>query len=167
MIFLNNTFKKRIDELGRIVIPKQIRNTFKIKNFDELELYMEDDYIVLKKTGGILLQKEVLDNFLNFLRDYLFINAIIVDKNIVVSSSIRDIETCNTLIIDINKYINNSDKLDLEIIDGLKLSGFVRSFHLINDSNLYGDIVFILNDSLNNKLDLLKSIVKIILDLIS
>ena len=50
---MNNTFKKRIDELGRIVIPKQIRNTFKINDFDELELFIEDDNIVIKKTGGI------------------------------------------------------------------------------------------------------------------
>ena len=39
-------FKKRIDELGRIVIPKELRNNFKIKDFDELELYIENDSII-------------------------------------------------------------------------------------------------------------------------
>ena len=38
-----------IDELGRIVIPKEIRRSFKIKDKDLLEIFIEGDSIVLKK----------------------------------------------------------------------------------------------------------------------
>lgn len=42
---------RRIDDLGRVVIPKEIRRNFKIKDGDPLELFIEKDsgMICLKK----------------------------------------------------------------------------------------------------------------------
>ena len=40
---------RRIDELGRIVIPKEIRKTLKIKDGESLEIFLEDGNIILKK----------------------------------------------------------------------------------------------------------------------
>lgn len=42
-----------VDELGRIVIPKEIRRSFKIKDKDLLEIFIEGDSIVLKKTDSL------------------------------------------------------------------------------------------------------------------
>ena len=38
-----------IDELGRLVIPKELRNKFDLKYKDEIEIYTEDNKIILKK----------------------------------------------------------------------------------------------------------------------
>lgn len=40
---------RRVDELGRVVIPIEIRNQFNISEKDPIEFYVEDDSIVLKK----------------------------------------------------------------------------------------------------------------------
>lgn len=40
---------RRIDELGRIVLPKELRETFNIVERDALEIYTEGNSIVLKK----------------------------------------------------------------------------------------------------------------------
>ena len=41
---------RRLDDLGRIVIPKEIRRTCNLREGDPMELYLgEDDAIVLKK----------------------------------------------------------------------------------------------------------------------
>ena len=40
---------RRIDELGRIVIPKEIRKSMRIKNGDSLEIFLNDEDIVLRK----------------------------------------------------------------------------------------------------------------------
>ena len=40
---------RRIDELGRLVIPKELRKTLRIKEGDPLEIYASKDDIVLKK----------------------------------------------------------------------------------------------------------------------
>lgn len=40
---------RKIDELGRVVLPKSIRDNLKIEEKDPLEIYVEDDLIILKK----------------------------------------------------------------------------------------------------------------------
>lgn len=40
---------RRIDDLGRVVIPKEIRRTMGIKDGDPLELYTEGKFICFKK----------------------------------------------------------------------------------------------------------------------
>ena len=40
---------RRIDDLGRIVIPKELRKSLRIKNGDSLEIFVNQDDIVLKK----------------------------------------------------------------------------------------------------------------------
>jgi len=40
---------RRVDELGRIVLPIEIRRVFDIKVRDSLEMYTEGDKLILKK----------------------------------------------------------------------------------------------------------------------
>ena len=40
---------RKMDELGRIVLPMEIRNTFDINPKDALEIFVEDDCVILRK----------------------------------------------------------------------------------------------------------------------
>ena len=40
---------RKVDELGRIVLPIELRRTLDIAERDELEIYLDDDKFVLKK----------------------------------------------------------------------------------------------------------------------
>lgn len=40
---------RRIDDLGRVVIPKEIRRTCNIREGDPLEIFLQDDGVVFKK----------------------------------------------------------------------------------------------------------------------
>lgn len=40
---------RKMDELGRIVLPMEIRTTFDINAKDALEIFVEDDCIILRK----------------------------------------------------------------------------------------------------------------------
>jgi stage V sporulation protein T len=40
---------RRIDELGRVVIPKEVRRAMGIKDGDSLEIFRDKDHIVLQK----------------------------------------------------------------------------------------------------------------------
>ena len=45
---------RRIDELGRVVIPKEIRRTLRIREGDPLEIYTDrDGEVILKKYSPI------------------------------------------------------------------------------------------------------------------
>ncbi|CDQ38028.1 MULTISPECIES: AbrB/MazE/SpoVT family DNA-binding domain-containing protein [Virgibacillus] len=40
---------RKIDDLGRVVIPKELRRTLDIDIRDEVEVFVEDNKIILKK----------------------------------------------------------------------------------------------------------------------
>ena len=40
---------RRVDELGRIVLPIELRRTLSISEKDALEIYVENDTVILKK----------------------------------------------------------------------------------------------------------------------
>lgn len=40
---------RKVDELGRVVIPIELRRTLGIDRKDALEIYVDDEHIILKK----------------------------------------------------------------------------------------------------------------------
>lgn len=49
---------RRVDDLGRILIPKEIRRTLKITDGKPMEFFIDGDSIVLKKYGDAEMRKE-------------------------------------------------------------------------------------------------------------
>ncbi|WP_197057419.1 AbrB/MazE/SpoVT family DNA-binding domain-containing protein [Pontibacillus halophilus] len=49
MIMKSTGIVRKVDELGRVVIPIELRRTLGINEKDALEIYVDDDRIVLKK----------------------------------------------------------------------------------------------------------------------
>ena len=46
---------RNVDELGRIVIPKEMRTKMNISSSDPIEIYVEGDKIILKKVENACL----------------------------------------------------------------------------------------------------------------
>ena len=44
---------RNVDELGRIVIPKEMRKKIDIGSSDPIEIYVEDDKIILQKYKNV------------------------------------------------------------------------------------------------------------------
>ena len=44
---------RRIDDLGRVVIPKEIRRSLRIREGDPLEIYLTEGYVCLRKYSAI------------------------------------------------------------------------------------------------------------------
>ena len=40
---------RRVDDLGRVVIPKEIRRSMGIKEGEPLEIYLEDDAVIFRR----------------------------------------------------------------------------------------------------------------------
>lgn len=40
---------RKIDDLGRVVLPKELRRTMGIDDRDAIEIYVEDEKVILKK----------------------------------------------------------------------------------------------------------------------
>lgn len=63
--------KRRIDELGRIVIPRDLREQFKVKPGDNFDIYIEDDRIILEKFSPIDKQRTQLYSMCEVLEEVL------------------------------------------------------------------------------------------------
>lgn len=48
----NTGIVRRVDDLGRVVLPKELRRTMEIKEGDPLEIYVDEDMIMLHKYIG-------------------------------------------------------------------------------------------------------------------
>jgi len=77
---------RRIDELGRVVIPKEIRRTLRIREGDPLEIFTD-------REGGVILKKySPIGELLDFAREFtdaihktLGHIAVICDKDLVLA----------------------------------------------------------------------------------
>ena len=93
---------RRIDDLGRVVIPKEIRRTIGVREGDPLEIFLSGKNLVLKKYSEFSVRKELTDQLLNGINTNKFkgINIAIVDTDTVMSvktsSQTRDRELENT-----------------------------------------------------------------------
>lgn len=84
---------RRIDELGRIVIPKEIRRTFKIREGTPLEIFCGDnDELVLKKYSMINELKDFADEICLATFNTLTIPVFVCDKEKIISTS-KNIKT--------------------------------------------------------------------------
>lgn len=57
---------RKVDELGRVVIPKELRKKFDIKEKDGLEIYVEEDKIILKKYEPSCIFCNNADNIIDY-----------------------------------------------------------------------------------------------------
>ncbi len=57
---------RKIDGLGRIVLPKEIRTIFNINSNDELEIFVDEDRIILQKRKSACEYCDSVANVLNF-----------------------------------------------------------------------------------------------------
>ena len=80
---------RRIDDLGRIVIPKEIRKNLKIKENEVLEIFINNDEIILKKFSPFNDLEKVLSDYIKVINDMTGNDVIITDRDKVILSSKR------------------------------------------------------------------------------
>ena len=79
---------RRIDDLGRVVIPKEIRRTMRIREGDPLEIYTDKDgEVILKKYSPIGEISSFAKDYTESLFRALGHIACICDRDMVVSAS--------------------------------------------------------------------------------
>jgi AbrB family transcriptional regulator (stage V sporulation protein T) len=75
---------RRIDELGRVVIPKEIRSTLRLKSGDPLEIFTDRDELMLKKYSPIASLDKFSESAAKSLNDVCGHLAIICDTDEVL-----------------------------------------------------------------------------------
>ena len=79
---------RRIDELGRVVIPKEIRRNLRFREGDPLEIFTDKDGgVVLKKYSVFGDIEEYAKEYAESLHRSLGYTTLITDKDVVVAAS--------------------------------------------------------------------------------
>lgn len=132
---------RRIDDLGRIVIPKEIRRNLKIREGDSLEIYVSNDGKIILNKFSPLGEMEIISKvFAESIYKSKGIDVIITDMQNVVASNER-LE---------KKIIGNKITKDLEDIiekrKGIKtnhelIEGFITDNAYVKPIIVYGDLM--------------------------
>ena len=78
---------RRVDELGRVVIPKEIRRTMRIAEGEPLEIYTEGDGLVLKKYSAVLNLGAKVEPYVRTLHHHTGLAVWVVDTHRVVAAT--------------------------------------------------------------------------------
>ena len=78
---------RRIDDLGRIVIPKEIRKNLRIKEGDNLEIFINDEDIIFKKYSVIKKINDLAQELTDAIYTFTKHNVLITDNDIVLAAS--------------------------------------------------------------------------------
>lgn len=78
---------RRIDDLGRVVIPKEIRRTMRIREGDPLEIYTNENEIILKKYSTIAELNRPAGELAHALHAVTGKTALITDKDGIVAAA--------------------------------------------------------------------------------
>lgn len=114
---------RRIDDLGRIVIPKEIRKTLRIKEGDPLEIYASKEELVFKKYSPIAtienFAKELIEGLTQVTEKPCFI--LDGDKVLCVSDNKYKDYIDKKISPDIEKAMKDRKTLLLSSADGGKI----------------------------------------------
>ncbi len=142
---------RRIDELGRIVIPKEIRKSLRIKDGENLEISIDDKSIVLRKYSLMKKTEDFAQSFTDGIYSYLKKNIIITNRDsiIAVSGSFRKEYLNQEVSEQLNKFIERRENIHekyskkIEIIDGVELEGtYAISTIIVNGDSAGLVIIF-------------------------
>ena len=78
---------RRIDDLGRIVIPKEIRKNLKIRDGESLEIFINGDAVVLKKYSYMSDLGDIAETCTDSIYDVINKDIIITDRDKIIAVS--------------------------------------------------------------------------------
>ena len=120
---------KKIDELGRIVLPKEIRKKLKLRTDDFLEIYVDNDLLCLKKYSKIKSLKSFAQQLTDVLYSYTQKEILIADKyNIIAYTGTDKKEYIGKEISDkLLESINRRDSI---------MQNHIKELQLINNEEI-------------------------------
>ena len=97
---------RRVDDLGRIVIPKEIRRTLRIRDGESLEIFVDREMIALKKFSTMTDMDDISKQLVDIVNTVTHQNVFITERDnfIAGSGNLR------------KKYLNKPISKSLELI---------------------------------------------------
>ncbi|MBR5227203.1 MAG: AbrB/MazE/SpoVT family DNA-binding domain-containing protein [Clostridia bacterium] len=149
---------RKIDDLGRIVIPKEIRKRMKIREGDTLEIYVEKTgEVILKKYEPLYEMKSTIETYAETLASTTNLLVLITDNKKIIAASGTgrreylgaDItEEIAAIISRRNTWSTKENQIVKVISENTKDKIYSEAIvPIISDSDLLGAVIIISTDS--------------------
>lgn len=150
---------RRIDDLGRVVIPKEIRRTLRIRDGAPLEIFTnKDGEVIFKKYSPIGEFASFASQYVETLNRTCGMSVVVTDRDtVIVSSGVskkeynekKISESFETVMEDRNLYSYSNGSERIFVCDGA--SGYVKyAMPIVSEGDVIGAIAMITSDESTN-----------------
>ncbi len=138
----NINFIKNIDNLGRIVIPMDIRRKMQINTGDVLSISCNDKNITLMKYNSLDNNNKIIE-MINFFVEILNLRVILLNKECVIYSNV--VEIGSRIGNDIKTLINNGNTIRSQsnefVFGEKKVNGIYNMLPIVTNEGVIGSII--------------------------
>ena len=139
-----NGIVRKIDNLGRIVIPIELRKRLKIDQYDDIEIKIENNKIVLSKYNKLSELNNILYLMSKSYNNLTGINIIVTDKERIIYSN-KEIYKNKNISKIIRNNIDNEIEIDfykkVEITNDLFIESYIYSKNIKISGFSYGQFI--------------------------
>lgn len=148
---------RRIDDLGRIVIPKEIRKNLRIHEGENLEIFVDqDENVVLRKYSLMNKIDDLASDFTDSIHTFTNYNVIITDtdKIIAISGPLKkeylDKPISNSLAISINRRENilENHKKTISLTDDDEIEATYAMSTIVANGDAVGLVIILSTDNI-------------------
>ena len=148
---------RKIDELGRIVIPKEIRNVLSIHSNDDLEIFIDNMKIVLtkyEKSDNIL---NYSNNIVKIIDEKLNIKVFVTNKEKIITAGNFKNKELDSKLLELIEERKKYESINKETIN--KISGYFVIYPIIVESDILGLLMFAKETVFTNEEKVLTNII--------
>lgn len=148
---------RKIDELGRIVIPKEIRNVLSIHSNDDLEIFIDNMKIVLtkyEKSDNIL---NYSNNIVKIIDEKLNIKVFVTNKERFITEGDLKNKELDSKLLELIEERKRYESINKETIN--KISGYFVIYPIIVESDILGLLMFAKETAFTNEEKILTNII--------
>lgn len=156
---------RRIDELGRIVVPKEIRYNLGIRDGEPLEIYTNDNAIIIKKYSQVENIKDLSKSICDIIYDVCGVGILVTDREKIISYS-DNLKNLNSQKLEekYKKLIDNRESYISNVMDtNFNINGYFIMLPIITSVDCSGLIIIIDTKKSEEDLKYAKIIQKILI----
>lgn len=123
---------RKIDELGRIVLPKEIRRNLGIRDGENLEIFVMDEQIVLKKFSKMKDFTDIILSICNLVIDVYHVQLIVTDRDKIVFTNVTDLVNNSAIGSTLLNFIQNRENVSKNELQSYNFNGVAKEgYYLI------------------------------------
>ncbi len=153
---------RKIDELGRIVLPKELRKCLNINTGDDFQIKLEDEKIILEKYSYLKNYEQEIISIINCFISETSYDISLVINNKIINKNNEIIDQKLDRLIQERKIFECKNIEELHLNDNLVIEGRYIILPIVVNSDLLGSLIVVSKDNIINIEKTSKLLLKII-----